>query len=68
MPLSVNKVQIIRCESSVDNFKSFNEIKQQTQQSSNIELSSSDYQIFKQDSSDGKWYVGLEYLGALYFA
>jgi len=47
---------------NINNFKSFSEVKQQTKQSSDIELSSSDYRVYKQDNIDGKWYVGLEYL------
>ena len=47
---------------SINNFKSFNEVKEQTQQSSDIELSYNDYQVYKQDNVDNRWYVGLEYI------
>lgn len=47
---------------SVNNFASFSETKEKTLQSSDVQLSSNDYKIFKQDSVEGRWYVGLEYL------
>lgn len=54
------KVNVVyESSDTVNNFKSFNEIKQQTRQSSNVELSSNNYQLYKQDNIDGKWYVGL---------
>ncbi len=48
--------------SNINNFKSFNEVKEQTKQSSDIELSYNDYKVYKQDNIDNKWYVGLEYI------
>ncbi len=48
--------------SNINNFKSFNEVKEQTKQSSDIELSYNDYKVYKQDNVDSKWYVGLEYI------
>lgn len=54
------KVNSVYEEKSItNNFKSFNEVKEQTKQNTDIELSSSDYKLFKQDNIDGRWYVGL---------
>ncbi|SFV59466.1 hypothetical protein MNB_SM-6-1431 [hydrothermal vent metagenome] len=46
----------------INNFKSFSEVKNQTRQSSNVDLSSKDYKLYKQERRDGIWYVGFEYL------
>ncbi len=53
---------LFQTTSNINNFKSFNEIKQETKQSSDVELSLNDYKVFKQEKSDGRWYVGLEYI------
>lgn len=42
-------------------FKSFSQVKQESKQSSNVELSSGDYKIFKKEKLDGRWYVALEF-------
>ena len=55
---------VLENTNKINNFKSFSEIKESTQQSSNIELSSTNYKLLKQDSIDGRWYVGLEYLSS----
>lgn len=44
------------------NFKTLKEINEQTQQSSNVELTKDDYKIYKQTKLDGLWYIGLEYI------
>jgi len=44
------------------NFKSFEEVKQETKQSTNIVLKSNEYILHKQDKKDGIWYVAFEYL------
>lgn len=46
----------------VSALESFKQTKEKTQHSSEVELDSSDYKLFKQDFVDGRWYVGLKYL------
>ncbi|MFT7003385.1 MAG: hypothetical protein ACJAWW_000731 [Sulfurimonas sp.] len=58
--INVKVSTVFKNTESVNNFKSFSETKQQTEQSSDIELKSSDYRVSKQDRIDGRWYVGLE--------
>ncbi len=50
---------------SINTFRTFNDTKIRTQQSSTIELNASDYKVLKQDSVDGRWYVGLEYISTI---
>ena len=45
----------------INNFRSFREFKDQTKQSSNINLSANEYKVYKQEQIDGIWYVGFEY-------
>lgn len=44
-----------------NDFRSFSETKEQTKQSSVIELGPNSYKLFRQESADGRWYVALEY-------
>ncbi|MGB3750178.1 MAG: hypothetical protein WA945_01280 [Arcobacteraceae bacterium] len=46
----------------VNDFKRFSQIKQESQQSSDIELKNGDYRVYKQEKLDGRWYVALELL------
>ena len=45
----------------LNNFKSFNEVKESIKQATNIQLNADDYSIYRQEKIDGIWYVGLEY-------
>ena len=42
----------------INNFKNFHSLKQKIEQSSNIELNSKNYTLYKQEKLDGRWYVG----------
>lgn len=42
----------------INNFKKFHSVKQKIEQSTNIELNSEDYTLYKQEKLDGRWYVG----------
>ena len=42
----------------INNFKKFHSVKQKIEQSTNIELNSKNYTLYKQEKLDGRWYVG----------
>jgi len=42
-----------------DSFKSYTEVKNEIKISSDIELSAKDYEVYRQEKVDGKWYVAL---------
>jgi hypothetical protein len=46
----------------VGSFKHFKYVKEQTDQSSDITLSSNQYRLYRQEQKDGIWYVGFEYI------
>jgi len=42
----------------INNFKNFHSLKRKIEQSSNVELNSQNYTLYKQEKLDGRWYVG----------
>ena len=48
--------------SEISDFKKFSEVKESLKQATNVTLNPDEYTLYKQEKSDGIWYVGFKYL------